>query len=156
MNHPHCILSMVFPVWAGLGWEEGVPCSGPGQRGAGWGGHALSWSWSWSEGWGCPVLVLDRETGWGYPILVLIGGVPCPGPGQEVGVPCPGPGWGWEVPCPSLVGRVGVPCPVHGRGQGRLPFPSPGKNLGPEISVQGTPLPPWTDKQTENITSRRT
>ena len=84
---------------------------------------------SWLGGY--TVLVLVGGRGWGYPVLVLAGSR------AVVGVLCTGPGWG-RGPPPHLLSsqeRTWDQRPVS-----RVP-----------------PLPPkWTDKQTENITSRRT
>ena len=84
--------------------------------------------WSWLGGWGRDRVGMGQVAGWGYPVLVLTWGM---GEGSTLSWPKPrgqaGVGMAW--------GWVGVPRPGPGR---------------------GTPLPAWTDKQSEHITAPRT
>ena len=78
---------------------------------------------------------------------------PWPGPGQDTPFPLPRPGQGTYSPLPTSL-------PLwKGPGTRDMGTTSSSTRKGPRTKNQGPvsrvlpPPPPWTDKQTENITS---
>ena len=127
-RYHHADLAKGFPFPSGPGWGYPIP---------GWGVPQGTPIWTWP---GYPHADLARGyplpsgPGWGTPVGLDLAGVP---PNLDLA----------EGPHPWPGGITGYPPPPSGHGQGTLPH----------LDLAGVGPPPpqvWTDKQSENITSR--